>query len=69
MQKLKIVDNEYGMVCDINGCDRMAEYRLIMDVGGDEQLCICSECLRDFHREASKKINAEVKKNAKRKEK
>ena len=66
---MRIVENEYKMVCDVKGCSSMAEYRLIMDVGGEDQICLCSECLREFYREASKKINAEGRKNAKRKDK
>ena len=63
---MKIVKNEYKTVCDVKGCDRVAEYRLIMDVGDEEQMCICSGCLRDFYREAAQKIKAEGQKNAKK---
>lgn len=63
---MKIVKNEYRTICDVKGCDREAEYRLIMDVGYEDQMCICSECLREFYREAAQKIKAEEKKNAKK---
>ena len=49
---MKIVKNEYETICDVKGCTRMAEYRLIMDVASDGQVCMCMECLKEFNREA-----------------
>ena len=63
---MKIVKNEYETICDVKGCTRMAEYRLIMDVASDGPVCMCMECLKEFNREASKKIKAEERKNAKK---
>jgi len=66
---MKIVKNEYKIVCDVKGCANMAEYRLIMDVGESDQLCMCSACLREFYREAAKSIRAEGKENAEKNDK
>lgn len=63
---MKIVKNEYETVCDVVGCDKYAEYRLIMDVGEEAQVCICSDCLREFYSEASEKLTVKEKKNAKK---
>lgn len=63
---MKLIKNEYETICDVKGCNNMAEYRLVMDVGDDCQVCICMDCLREFNREASSKIKAEEKKNAKK---
>lgn len=63
---MKIIKNEYETICDVKGCDRYAEYRLIMDVGEQSQVCICLKCLGEFYREASEKLTEKEKRNAKK---
>ena len=58
---MKIVKDNLKIVCDINGCNNLAVYKVIR---------ICDKCLKNFYDEASKKlarggINGErVKKSA-----
>ncbi|MBQ3572309.1 MAG: hypothetical protein IJA15_05740 [Clostridia bacterium] len=53
---MKIVKDNLKIVCDINGCNNLAVYKLILDVGGHESIRICDKCLKSFYEEASKKL-------------
>ena len=56
---MKIVKDNLQIVCDVKGCDNIATYKLIMDVGGYECMRICEKCLKSFYKEASKKLGRE----------
>ena len=53
---MKIVKDNLKIVCDVKGCNNLAVYKLILDVGGYESVRICDKCLAGFYREASKKL-------------
>ena len=67
---MKIVKDNLKIVCDINGCNNLAVYKVILDIGEHDSIRICDKCLKNFYDEASKKlarggINGErVKKSA-----
>jgi len=63
---VKIVKNNVKIVCDVKGCSNIADYRLIMDVGGYDQMCLCEKCLKEFYAEAKKNIYSEGVSGAKR---
>ena len=56
---MKIVKDNLQIVCDVKGCDNIATYKLIMDVGGYESMRICEKCLKSFYKEAAKKLGCE----------
>ena len=56
---MKIVKDNLQIACDVKGCDNIATYKLIMDVGGYESMRICEKCLKSFYKEASKKLGRE----------
>ena len=58
---MKIVRDSVKIVCDVKGCNNLAEYKLILDVGGYDMLRLCSNCLKSFYREAEKNIGKEAK--------
>lgn len=53
---MKIVKDNKKIVCDISGCNNLAKYKLVLDIGGVECMRICENCLKSFYKEASKKI-------------
>ena len=55
---MKIVKDNLEIVCDVKGCNNLASYKLILDVGGYESIRICQDCLKSFYNEASKKLRA-----------
>ena len=55
---MKIVKDNPEIVCDVKGCNNLASYKLILDVGGYESIRICKDCLKSFYHEASKKLRA-----------
>ena len=63
---MKIVKNDVKIVCDVKGCNNLASYKLILDVGGCDQMRLCESCLKSFYAEAKKSIDKE-KEIAKRK--
>lgn len=64
---MKIVKEDVKIVCDVKGCNRLATYKLIMDVGGYDKIRLCESCLKSFYKEAEKNIVKE-KRIARRKE-
>ena len=67
---MKIVKDNLQIVCDVKGCNNIATYKLIMDVGGYESMRICEKCLKSFYKEASKKLGCgEIKGESVKKEK
>ncbi len=56
---MKIIKDNLQIVCDVKGCNNIATYKLIMDVGGYESMRICEKCLKSFYKEASKKLGVE----------
>ncbi|MBQ7407816.1 MAG: hypothetical protein IJW13_00865 [Clostridia bacterium] len=54
---MKIVKDNTKIVCDIKGCNEIAAYKLVLDVGGSECLRLCEGCLRKFYNAACKSLN------------
>lgn len=65
---MKIVKEAVKIVCDVKGCNNLATYKLILDVGGYDKIRLCEGCLKSFYKEAEKNIGKEQK-IAKRKDK
>ena len=57
---MKLVKDNLKIVCDVKGCNNLAKYKLVMDVGGYECVRICDDCLKKFYSEASKKLGKKV---------
>ncbi len=57
---MKIIKDDLKIVCDLKGCNELAVYKLILDVGGHESIRICEKCLKSFYQEASKKLGKEI---------
>jgi len=58
---MKIVKNDVKIVCDVKGCNNLASYKLILDVGGRDHMRLCESCLKIFYSEAKKSIDKENK--------
>ncbi len=56
---MKIIKDNKKIVCDIKGCNNLAKYKLVLDVGAVEYMRICEHCLKSFYKEASEKIREE----------
>ncbi len=61
---MKIVKNDLKIVCDIKGCNRLADYKLLMDVLKSDAIMLCSRCLREFYELAGENIKSEDDLNA-----
>ncbi len=57
---MKIIKDDLKIVCDLKGCNELAVYKLILDVGGRESIRICEKCLKSFYQEVSKKLGKEI---------
>lgn len=65
---MKIVKNDVKIVCEVKGCEKNAEYKLILDRGEEECVRVCSACLKEFYDAASAQVEKESKnENAKAK--
>lgn len=53
---MKIVKDNVKIVCDMKGCNNLAVYKLIMDVGEYDCIRLCDKCLKSFYKEASEKL-------------
>ena len=56
---MKLVKDNKKIVCDIKGCNNLAKYKLVLDIGGVEYMRICEQCLKNFYNEAAEKIREE----------
>ena len=56
---MKLVKDNKKIVCDIKGCNNLAKYKLVLDIGGVEYMRICEQCLKSFYNEAAEKIREE----------
>lgn len=56
---MKIVKNNARIVCDVKGCDNFAGYKLILDSEGEENLCLCKKCLKEFYEAADAQVKKE----------
>lgn len=54
---MKIVKDNLKIVCDVKGCNNLAVYKLVLDVGEYDSVRICDKCLQAFYEEASKKLD------------
>lgn len=53
---MKLSNDNKKIVCDIKGCNNIAKYKLVLDVGSNDCLRLCEDCLVNFYNEATKKI-------------